>query len=253
MHQIVGIGLNNRHFPSTKYKEGETQINKGCQTYGEAASSISINQNIGQLFELFFKGFTNPLWFPYSDNDNLTLPCEFSFETRCNDVYSIEIFNTFIHPCTLPAEFCGGRHVQSTYEYYQPNIMARQLGCGQVPPRLFLHEFLKTREVVKESIQAKRIFEYTCSKTIYTPRPFVPITLAHPSFTSWWEEFHDHIFNVLVHPLCLELMPDFQPTSEVISSPPFHICFQSYSFLLIMTSSFPVGYRTCPSSQDNLV
>jgi hypothetical protein len=42
---------------------------------------------------------------------------------------------------------------------------------------------------------------------------------------------------VSVHPLCLELMPDFQPTSEVMSSPPFHICFQSYSFSLIMTLS----------------
>jgi hypothetical protein len=49
----------------------------------------------------------------------------------------------------------------------------------------------------------------------------VPITLAHPSFTPWWQEFHDHIFNVPVHSLCLELMPDFQPTSEVIRSSPF--------------------------------
>jgi hypothetical protein len=37
--------------------------------------------------------------------------------------------------------------------------MARQLGCGQVPPRLFLHEFLKAREDIKESMQAKRVFE----------------------------------------------------------------------------------------------
>jgi hypothetical protein len=49
----------------------------------------------------------------------------------------------------------------------------------------------------------------------------VPITLAHPSFTLWWQEFHDHISNVPVHPLCLELIPDFQPTSEVIRSSPF--------------------------------
>jgi hypothetical protein len=94
--------------------------------------------------------------------------------------------------------------------------MARQLGCGQVPPRLFLHEFLKPREDIKESTQAKRVFEYKCSTTVYAPRPFVPITIAHPSFTSWWQELHDHIFNVQVHPLCLELMPDFQPTSDVI-------------------------------------
>jgi hypothetical protein len=92
--------------------------------------------------------------------------------------------------------------------------MARQLGCGQVPPRLFLHEFLKPREEIKENIQARRVFEYQCSPTMYTWL-FTPITIAHPLFISWWQEFHDHIFSKPVHS-CLELMPDFQPTSEVI-------------------------------------
>jgi hypothetical protein len=145
----------------------------------------------------------------------LTLPCEFSFETGCNDVKSIEIFNIFIHPCILPAEFSGGRQNQSTFVYYQPNMMARQLGCESAP-RIFLHEFLKPREDIKELLQAKRVFQYQCSSTVYAPRPFVPTTIAHPSFTSWWQEFHDHTFNVLVHSLCLELMPNFQPISKVI-------------------------------------
>jgi hypothetical protein len=223
MHQIVGIDLNNRHFPSANYKEGEIQITKGCQTYGEAASTVSIGQNISQLFELFFKSFANPLWLPYLNNDNLALPCEFSFEAGCNDVKSIAIFNIFIHPCILPAEFNGGRQNQSTFEYYQPNMMARQLGCGQVPPSLFLHGFLKPREDIKESLQAKRVFEYQCSSTVYAPSPFVPITISHPSFTSWWQEFYDHTFNVPVHSLCLELMPDFQPISEVT-----HLFFPSF-------------------------
>jgi hypothetical protein len=90
-----------------------------------------------------------------------------------------------------------------------------------VPPRLFIHEFLKPREDIKESIEAWRIFEYKCSTTIYTPKPFVLITFAHPSFILWWQELHDHIFNMPVHPLCFELMPEFQPTSEVICSSPF--------------------------------
>jgi hypothetical protein len=158
MHQIVAIDLNNQHFPSTNYKEGETQSTKGCQTYGEAASTMSINKGIGQLFQLFFRGFANPLWFPYLDNDNLTLPCEFSFETGCNDVHFIAIFNAFIHPCILPAEFCGGRSVQGTFEYYQPNMMARQLGCGQMHPRLYLLKFLKPREDIKESPASKKDF-----------------------------------------------------------------------------------------------
>jgi hypothetical protein len=86
---------------------------------------VSVNQNSGQLFELFFRGFANPLWLPYLNNDNLTLPCEFSFEAGCNDVQSIAIFNIVIHPGILRAEFCGGRQNQSTFEYYQPNMMAR--------------------------------------------------------------------------------------------------------------------------------
>jgi hypothetical protein len=64
VHQIIGIDLNNWRFPSANCKEGETQSTKGCQTYGEAASTVSINKNIGQLFELFFRGFANPLWLP---------------------------------------------------------------------------------------------------------------------------------------------------------------------------------------------
>jgi hypothetical protein len=62
-------------------------------------------------------------------------------------------------------------------------------------------------------------------------RPFVPITIVHPSFTSWWQELHDHIFNVPVHPLCLELMPDFHPISEVTNL--FSLLYQWCPCLLI--------------------
>jgi hypothetical protein len=103
MHQIVGIDLNTRFFPSSSYHEGEIQVTRGCHTYGEAASIVLINQNVSQLFELFFKGFPNPLWLPYLDNDNLTLPCEFSFEAGRQDGRFLEIFNILIHPCLLPA------------------------------------------------------------------------------------------------------------------------------------------------------
>jgi hypothetical protein len=130
MHQIVGVDLNTQLFPSSNHHEGEPQATRGCHTYGEVASTVLIKQNVSQLFELFFKGFQNPLWLPYLDNDNLTLPCEFSFETERQDGRFLEILNIIIRPCILPAEFSGGRLNHSTYEYYQPNLMARQLGCG---------------------------------------------------------------------------------------------------------------------------
>jgi hypothetical protein len=49
MHRIVGVNLNNRLFPSSSHLEGETQITRGCQTHGEAASTIFIDQNVSQL------------------------------------------------------------------------------------------------------------------------------------------------------------------------------------------------------------
>jgi hypothetical protein len=55
---------------------------------------------------------------------------------------------------------------------------------------------------------------------------------------------------VLVHPLHLELMPDFHPTSEVIYLFP---SFQSCPSLLIRILSFSAGYSTCPTCQDNLL
>jgi hypothetical protein len=133
MHQIVGVDLNTRLFPLSNHPEGEPQATRGCQNYGEAASTVLIQQDISQLFELFFKGFQNPLWLPYLDNDTLIFPCDFSFESERQDGRFLEILNITIRPCMLPAEFNGGRLNSSTYEYYQPNVMARQLGCGQMP------------------------------------------------------------------------------------------------------------------------
>jgi hypothetical protein len=130
MHQIISVDLHSLSFPSVNYAKGSTTKTKACQTYGEAASYIYINISIGHLFKLFFKGFDNVLWLPYRQNEDLTLPCKFSYELGCLDEVSTEVFNSFIKPCILPSEFHHGRLVQPTYEFYNPNIAARQLGCG---------------------------------------------------------------------------------------------------------------------------
>jgi hypothetical protein len=174
MHQIVNIDLNNRLFPSSSYNEGEVQVTRGCQTYGEAASTVSINQNVSQLFELFFRGFPDPLWLPYLDNDNLTLPREFSFEVGRQDGRFVEIFNIFIHPCPLPAEFCGGRLNHSTYEYYQPNMMARQLGCGQMPQD---YSFMNSSNPERKSRTAYKPEGSSSTNAVQLSTP----GLSHPS------------------------------------------------------------------------
>jgi len=128
MHQIIFVDPHNLSFPSVNYSKGSTAKTKACQTYREAASSIHIDIGIGHLFKLFFKGFDNVFWLPYRENEDLTLPCKFSYELSYSNMVSTKVFNCFIKPCILP--FHHGRLVQSTYEFNKPNVAARQLGCG---------------------------------------------------------------------------------------------------------------------------
>ena len=79
------------------------------------------------------------------------------------------IFNSFIKPCILPAEFCYGRGKMSigsflpgnlpTYEFYNPSFVAHQFGLGQLPPQLFFNNTLKPREGISEVMEASRVLQ----------------------------------------------------------------------------------------------
>ena len=79
--------------------------------YGEAASAITIDFDIGHLFKKFYSGFGVDIltWLPYDDeNDELAFPFKFRFESSCSDDVAAAIFNSFVKPCVLPAEFHHG-------------------------------------------------------------------------------------------------------------------------------------------------
>ena len=60
MHKIVRPDLRNLSFPSSDFdeeyrgKEGRTHL---CMSYGEAASAITIDVDVGHLFKMFYRGF----------------------------------------------------------------------------------------------------------------------------------------------------------------------------------------------------
>ena len=115
--------------------------------YGEAASAITIVTDVGHLFKRFYRGFDADTltWLPYDvdENNELVFSFKFRFELGCSDETAAVIFNSFIKPCVLLAEFHHGRCKISTgsfllgnlptYEFYNPSFVACQFGLGQLP------------------------------------------------------------------------------------------------------------------------
>ena len=127
--------------------------------YGEAALAITIAVDVGHLFKKFYRGFDTDIltWLPYDEgkDNELVFPFKFQFESSCSDETVAAIFNSFIKPCVLPAEFHHGRGKMSTssflsgnlptYEFYNPSFIACQFGLGQLPPGLFFQRYTETR------------------------------------------------------------------------------------------------------------
>jgi len=126
--------------------------------YGEAALAITIAVDVGHLFKKFYSGFDADIltWLPYDEdaNNELVFPFKFRFELACSDETTAAIFNSFIKPCILLAEFFHGHDKMSTssfllgnlptYEFYNPSFVARQFGLGQLPPPAMFQRYTKT-------------------------------------------------------------------------------------------------------------
>lgn len=138
--------LRSLRFPSLTYLEEQeehlTANNKTrrCISFGEAASAISISGSISYFFKLFFKGFPEEIleWFVYPDIPEFEQPTSFRFESDYTGAEALKVLNYMIRPCLLPTESRRGREKPPiSYEFYNPSVAARQMGFGQLPPKLF--------------------------------------------------------------------------------------------------------------------
>ena len=106
--------------------------------YGEAASSITVGVDVGHLFKKFYRGFDADIltWLPYDEDENneLVFPFKFRFESGCSNEMTAAIFNFFIKPNVLLAEFHHGHGKMPigsflpgnlpSYKFYNPSFVA---------------------------------------------------------------------------------------------------------------------------------
>ena len=84
MHKLVRPDLRDLSFPSSNFDEeykGEGGRTRQCTSYGEAASAIIINVDVGHLFKKFYKGLDADVltWLPYDGDENNELIFLFKF------------------------------------------------------------------------------------------------------------------------------------------------------------------------------
>jgi len=136
------------------------------------------------------------------------------------------IFNSFVKPCVLLAEFCHGRGKMAigsfipgnllAYEFYNTSFVARQFGFGQLPPQLFFKDILKPREDISEVLEAGRVFQLGSDLPSLCLHDWIRVSLSSTPFDSWWQEWCSHLFCGSVHPLCISLDGKFTSDGEVI-------------------------------------
>ena len=186
--------------------------------YGEAAQAITIAVDIGHLFKKFYRVFGVDFltWLPYDDeNDELAFPFKFRFESGCSNNVAAAIFNSFVKPYVLPAEFHHGHGKMAigsfilgnllTYEFYNPSFVAHQFSFGQMPPQLFFKDILKPQEDVSEVLETGRVFQLGSYLPSLYLHDWIRVSISSTPFDSWWQEWCSHLFCGSVHPLCISL------------------------------------------------
>jgi len=113
---MVAVDLRNLSFPSSNYLEDQEKLLdqgqrfRGCSSFGETTSAISIPLDIDEFFKRFYKGFSVDVltWFAYSPINEFANPYKFRFESACGDPSCMAIFQCIIKLGLLPTEFRHG-------------------------------------------------------------------------------------------------------------------------------------------------
>ena len=106
MYKIVRPDLRSLSFPSSNFDEeyrGEEGRTRQCMSYGEAASAITIDINIGHLSKKFYRQFDADIltWLPYDEEQWADLPIQILIWNRLfgrDGGYNLQFLYLALHP-----------------------------------------------------------------------------------------------------------------------------------------------------------
>jgi len=115
-----------------------------CTSLGQALYSLpgsKLNPKVvSGWFKTFFQGLDDPLFFPFTGCENLENPIAFRLDEFADDDSTRHLYSIMIRPgFLLVGTNTSNRIIKPGYESYQPVVVPRQFGLGQVPPHFYLH------------------------------------------------------------------------------------------------------------------
>ena len=240
LHLHLNSAMDRPLLLSRRFPDGTTE-DRVCESIGEALvvipGSAPSDDLMAATFRILYKGIAhNRLsWFPYNKPEYLgffTVPSSFRANEPLKDAESAAILLAYIRPCYLPTGLYRPR-IQNSYEFYYPNVAARQLGFGQLPIGLFYADKAKARCTVSTPLEYNWLSGLNENLPMGDFDDIILVSSSTKLFAMWWAEWSRHLFcnNTASHFTHLELQ---EPSAEVKS---FLLC----RFFLI-DLVFPINF-----------
>jgi len=128
-----------------------------------------------------------------------------------------------ITPRAIPVNsFGSGKNINTTYEFYNPSGLARQLAFGQLPIKLCFADVVKPRETITSELEWIRIAQLQPDADMIDIdlSAWVPALFITQLYKHWWEEWKEHLFRVSAHTYRNMIDPEYEVPDNVVSSLP---------------------------------
>ncbi|KAK1627828.1 hypothetical protein QYE76_002143 [Lolium multiflorum] len=252
-------------FPDTDGKEIR------CTSYGQALYGLPgsrlIPKEAAGWFQIFFQGSEDPLFFPYTESENFENPVSFRLDSFADDAGTRRLYSIMIRPCFLPVGMStSNRIIKPGYESYQPVVVARQLGLGQVPPHFFLHHLTASRAELPDILTGQRCYTFFDALAIPIPHN-LRFTTTTDGFDTWWSMWKTHVFRRALGPLLRQLDAEYSipahqeqdgPEPTQIDGSPFTFfppapvvlfCQNSPALKKVIMQGQPISPKSAPKSK----
>jgi hypothetical protein len=169
-----------------------------CTSYGQALYNLPGSKlkapEAANWFKVFYQGLAEPNFFPYSEAGHFENPVRFKLDMFADDLETRQLFSLMIKPCFLPVGMSSAnRTVKPGYEAYQPVLMARQFGLGQVPPYLFINHLTQVRADLPNGLAAVKCYSCFDNLQVSIP-PDTNLCFTTDGFGTWWSLWKSHVF-----------------------------------------------------------